>query len=90
MTPPGASTLVAAQRNFPPGIGKGQTLKTYRLLMVGEADGIVYGIKEYEAENDGRAAELAEQLCGQHPDDLVWQGQPLTTRLRPVDASLGF
>lgn len=65
-------------------------MKTYRLLMVGTSDGIVYGIKEYEAESDSRAAEVAEQLCGQHPDDLVWQGQPLTTRLRPIEAPIHF
>ena len=65
-------------------------MKTYRLLMVGSADGIVYGIKEYEAESDSRSAELAEQLCGQHPDDLLWQGQLLTTRLGAIDNHVGF
>ena len=67
-------------------------MKTYRLALVGSSDGIIYGIKEYEAESDARAAELAAKLCGEHPDDLWWQGQPLTTELRPVDgaAELGF
>jgi hypothetical protein len=60
-------------------------VKTYRLSLVGASDGILYGIKEYEAESDARAAELAEQLCGRHPDDLWWQGQKLTTRLHPLD-----
>ncbi len=64
-------------------------MTTYRLSLVGAADGIVYGVKEYEAESDARAAELARQLCGQHPDDLWWQGQPLTTELRPLDGHAG-
>jgi hypothetical protein len=60
-------------------------VRTYWLSLVGAADGIIYGIKEYQAESDARATELAEQLCGRHPDDLWWQGQELTTRLQPLD-----
>lgn len=63
-------------------------MRTYRLSLVGASDGIVYGIKEYEAEDDMRAALLAERLCGEHPDDLWWQGQPLTTKLHALDASV--
>ncbi len=60
-------------------------MKTYRLSIMGAADGILYGIKEYQADSDARAAELAEQLCGRHPDDLWWQGQKLTTGLHVLD-----
>lgn len=59
-------------------------LKTYRLLLVGAADNIIYGIKEYDADSDATAARVADQLCGQHPDDLWWQGQELRRELRPA------
>jgi hypothetical protein len=59
-------------------------LRTYRLWLVGEADGIVYSIKEYEASSAAEAARRAEALCG-HPDDLWWEGQPLRIELRPPE-----
>ncbi len=57
-------------------------LKTYRLWLVGSADNIVYGIKEYEADSDASAARVADQLCGEYPDDLWWQGQQLRRELK--------
>lgn len=50
-------------------------MQTYRLYLIGEADGVVYGIKEYEAESDAGAAEVAESLLP------VWDGQRLVKEL---------
>ena len=52
-------------------------MQTYRLYLIGEADGVVYAIKEYEAENEAVAAALAEALV---PDES-WAGQKLVRSL---------
>lgn len=53
-------------------------MQTYRLYLIGEADGVVYGIKEYEAETDASAAAVAETLL---PQEAVWEGQRLVKEL---------
>ena len=53
-------------------------MQTYRLYLIGEADGVVYGIKEYEAETDASAAALAESLV---PQEAIWGNQRLVKEL---------
>jgi hypothetical protein len=53
-------------------------MQTYRLYLIGESDGVVYGIKEYEAETEASAAALAESLL---PHETVWGGQRLLKEL---------
>jgi hypothetical protein len=53
-------------------------MRTYRVYLIGEADGIVYGIKEYEAESEASAAEMAESLL---PPEDAWGGQRLIRQL---------
>jgi hypothetical protein len=56
---------------------------TYRLCVIGEEDGVVYSVKEFEAADSRQAALLAEELVG--PEASWWDGQRLTTRLLCVD-----
>ena len=60
-------------------------MKTFQLRLIGETDGIVYGIKEYEAASAAHAAELASGLCGEE-SDLWWGGQRLLKQLVPAVA----
>ena len=55
-------------------------MKTFQLRLVGETDGVVYSIKEYEALNEAHAAEVASGLVGADPD-LWWGGQRLLKEL---------
>ena len=43
-------------------------MRTFQLRLIGESDGIVYGIKEYEAASEAQAAEVASGLCGDESD----------------------
>ena len=61
-------------------------MKTFQLRLIGESDGIVYGIKEYEASNEVHAAEVASGLCGDD-SDLWWGGQRLLKELVPAAAA---
>ena len=61
----------------------GKEMRTFQLRLIGESDGIVYGIKEYEASNEAHAAELASGLCGDDPD-IWWGGQRLLQDLVPT------
>ncbi len=54
-------------------------MRTYRLYLIGEADGVVYGIKEYEADSDAAAAAVAEMLI---PGESSWDGQRLVKECR--------
>lgn len=63
-------------------------MRTFQLRLIGETDGVVYGIKEYEALNEAHAAELADGLCGDDPD-LWWGGQRLIRELAPAAAGAG-
>ena len=54
-------------------------MKTYRLRLIGERDGLTYGVKEYEAANRTQAAELAQALCDSGA--LWWGGQRLIQEL---------
>jgi hypothetical protein len=54
-------------------------MKTYRLRLIGERDGLIYGVKEYEAANEVQAAEVAQGLCGD--PDLWWGSQRLVQEL---------
>ncbi len=62
-------------------------MRTFQLRLVGESDGVVYSIKEYEASNEAHAAEVAVGLCGEDPD-LWWGGQRLLKELAPATASV--
>jgi hypothetical protein len=61
-------------------------MKTFQLRLIGESDGVVYGIKEYEASNEVHAAEVASGLCGDD-SDLWWEGQRLLKELIPAAAA---
>lgn len=60
-------------------------MRTFQLRLIGESDGIVYGIKEYEAASEAHAAELASGLC--EDSDLWWGGQRLLKQLVPTVAA---
>lgn len=60
-------------------------MRTFQLRLIGESDGIVYGIKEYEAASEAQAAEVASGLCGDE-SDLWWGGQRLLKQLVPTAA----
>ena len=49
----------------------GEMMRTYRVYLIGESDGVVYGIKEYEAASEASAAALADSLL---PDAGGWWG----------------
>ena len=55
-------------------------MRTFQLRLIGESDGIVYSIKEYEASSEAHAAELATGLCGDDVD-IWWGGQRLLREL---------
>lgn len=59
-------------------------MQTYRLYLIGEADGVVYSIKEYEAESPACAAALAESLIPQEP---IWGDQRLVHELSVSDSA---
>ena len=61
-------------------------MKTFQLRLIGENDGIIYGVKEYEASNEVHAAEVASGLCGDDAD-LWWGGQRLIKELVPAAAA---
>jgi hypothetical protein len=61
-------------------------MKTFQLRLIGESDGVVYSIKEYEASNEVHAAEVASGLCGDDTD-LWWGGQRLLKELVPAIAA---
>lgn len=58
-------------------------MRTFQLRLIGEADGVVYSIKEYEASNEAHAAEVASGLCGEDPE-MWWGGQRLLMELAPA------
>lgn len=58
-------------------------MKTYRLKMVREQDGALFGIKAFEARDDHHAAEIAERLCSRN-EDRFWDGQRLRVELTPT------
>ena len=58
-------------------------MRTFQLRLIGETDGIVYSIKEYEACDERDAAEVASGLCGEE-SDLWWGGQRLLKQLVPA------
>lgn len=64
----------------------GGDMKTYRLRLIGRDDGLVYGVKEYEAADEMQAAELAGGLCGDR-GDLWWGNQPLVQELIAAPAN---
>jgi hypothetical protein len=51
-------------------------MQTYRVLLIGEADNIVYSVKEFEAADAGRAEQIAQELGG-----LGWGDQRLQPKL---------
>lgn len=53
-------------------------MRTYRVYLIGETDGVVYGIKEYEADSEASAAEMAESLV---PPETLWGDQRLIRQL---------
>jgi hypothetical protein len=55
-------------------------MRTFQLRLIGETDGVVYSVKEYEASNEAHAAEVACGLCGDEPE-LWWGGQRLLKEL---------
>jgi hypothetical protein len=71
---------------FVPGDGG---MRTFQLRLIGETDGVVYGVKEYEASNEAHAAEVANGLCGDDPD-LWWGGQRLLKELVPSSGVSGL
>jgi hypothetical protein len=52
-------------------------MQTYRVYLIGEADGVVYGIKEYEAANEASAAQMAESLVPDNDPGAWWGDQRL-------------
>ncbi len=60
-------------------------MRTFQLRLIGEADGVVYSIKEYEASNEVHAAEVASGLWGDD-QDIWWGGQRLLKELMPATA----
>ena len=56
-------------------------MRTFQLRLIGESDGVVYSIKEYEAASEAQAAEVACALCEE--SDLWWGGQRLLKQLVP-------
>ena len=56
-------------------------MQTYRVYLIGETDGVVYGIKEYEAGSEASAAEVAESLVPNDPA-LWWGDQRLVRKIK--------
>jgi hypothetical protein len=54
----------------------------YRLSVRGADDGVVYGVKEFDAEDDEGAQAVAVSLVGEQP--YWWDGQRLVVELEPV------
>jgi len=63
-------------------------MRTFQLRLIGESDGVVYSVKEYEASNEAHAAEVAVGLCGEE-SELWWGGQRLLKELLPAAAEAG-
>ena len=53
-------------------------MQTYRVCLAGEQDGIIYGVKEFEARSAADADRVAREICR-----LSWEGQRLTIRISP-------